>query len=94
MKAPSRTIDRGRLISLALLGVMLSATGPAVAQDGVELLPHRPEVTARESKDGTLRISVRGRDCSARDFLSAIAERAGVEVLADTAAEKPLKDTL
>lgn len=77
-----------------VLAVVSTRIPDALAQSGVELLPRRPEVTARESKDGTLRISVRGRDCSARDFLSAIGERSGIEVLADAVAEKPLKDTL
>lgn len=63
-----------RISILALAAHALCAT--VFAQSDIDLLPRRPEVVVRESKDGSLRFTVRGRDCVVADYLAAIAERA------------------
>lgn len=62
---------------LAVFAVAVAAlASPASAQTDVDLLPRRPEVVVRQAKDGSLRFTVRGRDCVVADYLAAIAERA------------------
>lgn len=56
--------------------IVLLVAPRASSQTDLDLLPRRPEVVVRESKDGTLRFTVRGRDCVVADYLAAVAERA------------------
>jgi tetratricopeptide (TPR) repeat protein len=63
-----------RRVSLTLLALAFGVS-LAAAQTDLDLLPRRPEVVAREHKDGSIRFTVRGRDCAVADFLAALAER-------------------